>query len=308
MNLEQIAQKVRARAAASPRIRKLAGKPPLVAAPPPAAPDETNNSSYWVIPDEAMWPVAEVYRSFEVPALGYGTVRDFADSTEHMPGLAGANFDMKDMQRCWMVKAIVGTVPRGSKLLEIGAGEPLVAGLLSRLGYDVTVVDPYDGSGNGPREFEQFKAAYPDVRFIREQFPPAEELGDDSAPSTRSRCSSTCRWRRWRRDGHRRPQGDRRRRRPLDPRGRPRARRLGMREPPRRAAQDRRLHGLPLADLDRTIDELRDDPEAYFVSAESHNRWRGGLPYDSDTMRASARSTSTPAPSQSGAGTRRSRR
>jgi hypothetical protein len=45
------------------------------------------------------------------------------------------------------------------------------------------------------------------------------------------------------------------------------------------------LHGLSLADLDRTIDQLRDDPETYFVSAESHNRWRGGLPYDSYTMR-----------------------
>ncbi len=285
MNFDQVAQKVRARAAASPRIRKLAGKPPLVTAPPPSGPEQTTNSSYWVIPDEAMWPIAEVYDSFAVPTLSYGTVRDFADSTENIPGLAGANFDMKDMQRCWMTKAIVGTVPRGAKLLEIGAGEPLVAGLLSRLGYDVTVVDPYDGSGNGPREFEQFKAAYPDVRFIREQFPPAEDLGDDFGavysisvlehvpldaleavvPAARKMISGADGrsihavdhvLAGWGSDSH------------LE----------GLRKIVE-------LHGLSLADLDRTIDQLRDDPETYFVSAESHNRWRGGLPYDSYTMR-----------------------
>jgi hypothetical protein len=286
MNLDDLKQKARAKAAASPQIRKLAGKPPLVAAPPPAAgPDQTSNSSYWVIPDEAMWPIPEVYGDFEVPALGYGTVRDFADSTEHIPGLAGANFDMKDMQRCWTVKAIVGTIPKGAKLCEIGAGEPLVAGLLSRLGYDVTVVDPYDGSGNGPKEYEQFKAAYPDVRFIREQFPPAEDLGEDwgcvysisvlehvpmealdaviagarkmiKGADGRSIHAVDHVLAGWGSDSH------------LE----------GLRKIVE-------LSGLPLADLDQTIDQLRDDPETYFVSAESHNRWRGGLPYDSYAMR-----------------------
>ena len=288
MNLEELAKKARQRAAESPRIRKLAGKPPLqsaeMAAPAPP-PVETSNSSYWVIPDEAMWPIPEVYGSFEVPALSYGTVRDFADSTENMPGLAGANFDMKDMQRCWMVKAIVGTVPRGAKLVEIGAGEPLVAGLLSRLGYDVTVVDPYDGSGNGPREFEQFKAAYPDVHFIREQFPPAEDLGDsigavysisvlehvplealDAVIPAARKMIAGANGRSihavdhvlagWGSDSH------------LE----------GLRKIVE-------LSGLSLDDLDQTIEQLRDDPETYFVSAEAHNRWRGGIPYDSYAMR-----------------------
>jgi hypothetical protein len=284
MNLDRLAQKARARAAASPRIRKLAGKPPLPTAPPPAT-VETSNASYWVIPDEALWPIPEVYGSFAVPPLGYGTVRDFADSTEHIPGLAGANFDMKDMQRCWMIKAIVGTVPRGAKLCEIGAGEPLVAGLLSRLGYEVTVVDPYDGSGNGPREYEQFKAAYPDVRFLREQFPPGADLGEDfgcvysisvlehvplemldaviagarrmiKAADGRSIHAVDHVLAGWGADSH------------LE----------GLRKIVA-------LSGLSLDDLDKTIEELRDDPETYFVSAESHNRWRGGLPYDSYTMR-----------------------
>jgi len=31
--------------------------------------------------------------------------------------------------------------------------------------------------------------------------------------------------------------------------------------------------------------ELEDDPDAYFVSAETHERWRGALPYDDYPMR-----------------------
>ena len=124
--------------------------------------------------------IAERYAGeFPLPPISYGTVRDFADSADHLTGLAGASFDMKDLQRCWAIKAILGNVERGARVLEIGAGEPLVAGMLSRLGYEVVVVDDYMGGGNGPREFKRFQAAYPDVRFVRELFPPQEDVGDD---------------------------------------------------------------------------------------------------------------------------------
>ena len=72
---------------------------------------------------------------------------------------------MKNLQRCWMVKAVLGSVEPGGRLLEIGAGEPLVADLLARLGYEVTVVDPYDGSGDGPLEFEEFRGRLSAGRF-----------------------------------------------------------------------------------------------------------------------------------------------
>jgi len=52
-------------------------------------------------------------------------------------------------------------------LLEIGAGEPLIADLLDRLGYEVCVADPYDGSGNGPQQYEQFRSDYPTLKLIR---------------------------------------------------------------------------------------------------------------------------------------------
>ena len=156
-----------------------------------------------------------------------------------MPGLAAASVDMKDLQRCWMVKAVLGNVEPGGRLLEIGAGEPLVAGLLSRLGYEVTIVDPYDGSGNGPREYADFASAYPDLDFVRDQFPPGAaraalrlrllDLGPRARPARGDRrgdrgARAACR----------------RARRAPDPRGRPRARRLGRRLAPGRARADRR--------------------------------------------------------------------
>ena len=140
-------------------------------------PAGAQNASAAVIGDADLWPLRDLYEGrFEVPAISYGTVRDYADSTDGIPGLVSASADMKNLQRCWMVKAVLGNVPRGSRLIEIGAGEPLVGGLFSRLGYEVTIVDPYDGSGNGPREYALFASTYPDLKFIRDQFPPAAGL------------------------------------------------------------------------------------------------------------------------------------
>jgi Methyltransferase domain len=104
-----------------------------------------------------------------VHPLSYATVRDYCDSFENLSPLATKSGDLKDVQRPWMIKAVLGSVPRGARLLEIGAGEPIVADLLARLGYQLTVVDPYDGSGNGPREYEYFRATYPHIRFLREE-------------------------------------------------------------------------------------------------------------------------------------------
>ena len=44
---------------------------------------------------------------------------------------------------------------------------------------------------------------------------------------------------------------------------------------------------LDIADgeVDQVLAALADDPETYFLSAEGHNRWRGGVPYDEFPMR-----------------------
>ncbi len=103
--------------------------------------------------------------------LGYATVRDFCDSVEQLPQVCFLNGDLKNVQRAWTIKAILSNVPIGSKLVEIGGGIPLVAGLLSELGYDVTLIDPYEGSGNGPTsEYQQYVTQFPHVKIIKDLF------------------------------------------------------------------------------------------------------------------------------------------
>jgi hypothetical protein len=238
-----------------------------------------------LFPDDRLWELEDRYRgSFAVAPLSYGTVRDFADSLDNLAGLARANGDMKDLQRCWTVKAVLGSVEKGVPLVEIGAGEPLVADLLTRLGHRVTVVDPYDGSGHGPREFERFRGAYPEVEFIRERFPPSAGLPDDvgcvysvsvlehippeevggviesAAELTRpGGCSIhaidhvVAGW--------------------------------GAESHLERLEEIVHRSRLPVERLHSLIAELGADPETYFVSAEAHERWRGALRYDDYPMR-----------------------
>ena len=99
-----------------------------------------------------------------------GTVQDFCDSCDNIPFLAGIQGDLKDLQRPAALKAILGLCRPGDSVLEVGAGEPHVAHILTELGYIVTVVDPYDGSGRGPTEFEQYRSKYPKVRMVRANF------------------------------------------------------------------------------------------------------------------------------------------
>jgi hypothetical protein len=238
-----------------------------------------------VFPADRLWELEDRYRgSFETPPLGYGTVRDLADSLDNLGGLARANGDMKDLQRCWVLKAVLGQVERETQLVEIGAGDPLVADLLTRLGHRVTVVDPYDGSDQGPREFDRFQSEYPDIEFIRERFPPRTALPADVAcvysvsvlehvpadqieaviagagqlvaPGGCSIHAIDHVVAGWGADAHR-----------------------------ERLDQIVRRSGLDAARLGSLLEELAGDPDAYFVSAEAHERWRGALPYDEYPMR-----------------------
>ena len=43
--------------------------------------------------------------------------------------------------------------------------------------------------------------------------------------------------------------------------------------------------GVADADLERLLARLDADPEAYFLSAEAHEVWRGSVPYDDYPMR-----------------------
>jgi glycosyltransferase involved in cell wall biosynthesis len=120
--------------------------------------------------DQELAQIAAMYRSFEVPPISYATVRDFCDSFDHLRPIATFNGDLKDCQRPWTLKALLSMVPPRGRVLEIGAGEPFIAELMDRLGYEVWVVDPYDGTGNGPLEFGRFREECPNLHFVRDLF------------------------------------------------------------------------------------------------------------------------------------------
>lgn len=111
-------------------------------------------------------------KSTSQKAMNYATARDFCDSADYLPQLCKLNGDLKNVQRPWIVKEILRQVPLGGKLLEVGGGIPAVAGFLTELGYEVTIVDPYEGAGNGPIEYEKYRQQYPDVKIIRALFEP----------------------------------------------------------------------------------------------------------------------------------------
>jgi hypothetical protein len=173
-------------------------------------------------------------------------------------------------------------------VVEIGAGEPLVAATLARMGYEVTVVDPYDGSGNGPIEYRSFVRAYPSLKFVRDTFPPTEPLATSAsgpvgcvysisvlehvpvaavrgvveAARELVREGGLCVHavdhvlRGWSADKHRELTGE-------------------------VAAAS----GISADHLDEILGLMDADPETYLVSAEAHNLWRGELAYDEYPMR-----------------------
>ena len=240
-----------------------------------------------LLDDATLRSAADRYRAHELEPLSYGTVRDYCDSFDHLRPLATLNGDLKDLQRPWMLKAVLGAARgRRGRLLEIGAGEPFVADLLQRLGHEVWIVDPYDGSGNGPREFRRFRGECHDLTFIRDQFSDATRklkpasfdciysisvLEHVPAPGLTRVMAGLRRFLK--------PDGATIHAVDHVLRGRDAAEHL--------ANLRLMMSGLGHApeDLDRTLAETSTDIDTYYLSAESHNRWRGGVPYDDFPMR-----------------------
>jgi len=114
----------------------------------------------------------------------YATVRDYCESRDELPQITAIDGDLKNVQRPWAVKAILANLRPPARLLEIGGGEPIASGFLSELGYDVTLVDPYDGFGNGPVDYQGYVERFPHVKIVREYFRPGM-----TALASRSRSS-----------------------------------------------------------------------------------------------------------------------
>jgi hypothetical protein len=227
------------------------------------------------------------YLDYPVAPLSYGTVRDFCDSFDNLRPLATANGDLKDLQRPWVFKAILSRIgARGGRLLEIGAGEPLVADLLRRSGHEVWVVDPYDGSGTGPTDFERFRRSYRDIRFIRDYFtesvPGLEPAYFDCIYSisalehipARELLRAVLGMQRFlKQDGLSIHAVDH------VHRGRTAEEHLT------KLRLMANCLGSSNRDLDRLLSAMSDDTDTYYLSAESYNRWRGNTAYDDFPMR-----------------------
>ncbi|MFZ1217803.1 MAG: methyltransferase domain-containing protein [Chthoniobacterales bacterium] len=123
-------------------------------------------------PNAAAGIIARFSKSPCPPGTSYATVRDYCESLDELPQVTAIDGDLKNVQRPWAVKALLANVPPPGRLLEIGGGEPIISGFLAELGYDVTLVDPYDGFGNGPTDYQRYVELFPNVKIRREYFRP----------------------------------------------------------------------------------------------------------------------------------------
>ena len=236
--------------------------------------------------DPELVSTVQRYSSYSTEPLSYGTVRDYCDSFDHLNVLATRQGDLKDLQRPWTLKAILGRVARPGRVLEIGAGQPFVADLLSRMGYEVCIVDPYDGSGNGPFEYEQFRRQYPRVQFVRSEF--HDNLS--SIPAGAFDCIYSISVLE-----HVPPPAMKVAFRAMIRALKPSGVSIHAVDHVHRGAGAEAFldhlkrmafgFGFSGESIDQLLARLSEDTDTYYLSAESHNRWRGTIPYDEFPMR-----------------------
>jgi hypothetical protein len=220
------------------------------------------------------------------PETSYATVRDYCESVDLLPQIAGVDGDLKNVQRPWAVKTLLRCVPPPARLLEIGGGEPIVSGFLNELGYDVTLVDPYDGFGNGPTEYDAYVALFPNVKIVRSYLEPGmpafatgsfhaifsvsvlEHLPVEAAAKTFRAIKEF-----------------------LIPGGasihcfdfvlQGNAREYNLTTARHLLAQQAQLENrTDDPGLDELLERLKADLETFYLSPQGHHSWRGGLPYE----------------------------
>ncbi len=110
-------------------------------------------------------------KNVSVKEVTLATVKDFQELIERFPQFDFTkDGELKSFQRPWAFSKVQELVPRKGKLLEIGAARCQIAGPLSELGYEVWVVDPYNGSNGGITDIESVKKKYSKINFVRGYF------------------------------------------------------------------------------------------------------------------------------------------
>jgi hypothetical protein len=243
------------------------------------------NGSDGFVPHDEVWPLRELFGGREQQAgLTYATVADYAESVDAMPHLMAASAPPLGPQRGWAIKTLVATVPEGGAILELAGSSPLAAGVLARLGYEVTVLDPFDGTASEPHTLTAVTRNYSALEFIRDHLPPTAPLPRQYAAtysiglldrleparavavmeaaltalepggiSLHSFAHVMAGW--------------------------------GADESSARVASLLDAAGMDPAQATTSLQPMADDPETYLVSAEAHDSWRGSIPYESYPMR-----------------------
>jgi methyltransferase family protein len=237
------------------------------------------------------------------PGIGnsYATVRDYCESLDDLPQITLVDGDLKNVQRPWAVKAILANLPPPAHLLEIGGGVPIVSGFLSELGYDVTLVDPYEGFGNAiiesttsgvdPTDYQRYVGQFPHVNIVRDYFRPgvpsltarsfdaifSVSVLEHIPPDSLSLCFdamaeflSPTGWSIHCFDFILQGNGD--------AHDLAHARRI--------LSEQRRITCAPDGiSFEELLDRMRNDVETFFLSPQGHHHWRGGQAYSAFPFR-----------------------
>jgi len=226
------------------------------------------------------------YKDYSIQPVSYATVKDFCDSFDHLRPFAVLSGDLKDVQRTWTIKTLLAILPKSARILEIGAGEPWVCDFIARLGYEVWICDPYDGTGNGPVDYERYRLECPNIRFVRAFFNPValdvleqyfdvifsisvlEHVPIDDLEEVFKGIRK-----------YLKPSGYSIHSVDHVHKGAAAYEHLQV------LRRINSMSGNTDEDLDAIIRALSDDIETYYLSAEGHNLWRGGVAYEKFPMR-----------------------
>ncbi len=101
---------------------------------------------------------------FESISIEYPRVSDYVRYTETYPELMGSS--LKEVQRAWVFDKLCDLLPDRSRVIDLGGSSCELADYMSSR-YQMTVVDPYDGSGNGPKTPEHVRRKFPHLNIIQ---------------------------------------------------------------------------------------------------------------------------------------------
>jgi len=99
--------------------------------------------------------------------IAFATVREFHRFADDYPEVTKLNEDLKSFQRPWCVDRLLRALPKGGRILEIGADKCDLVPFLRSRGFEITVIDVYDHFGGGTGTYEIVSTRFPDMPIVR---------------------------------------------------------------------------------------------------------------------------------------------